>query len=87
MVGQRFLLLLENHPWVEVKVVAASKRSAGQSYEEAVEGRWKMTSPIPERYKKMMIEDGEDVAVISKQVDFVFCAISLDKEIRRRQKP
>ena len=79
MVGQRFLLLLENHPWFEVKVLAASKRSAGQTYEAAVSDRWKMTSPIPEKYKKMVIEDGEDVGLISKQVDFVFCAISLDK--------
>ncbi len=79
MVGQRFLLLLENHPWFEVKVLAASKKSAGQSYEKAVKDRWKMTVPIPEKYKKMIVEDGEDVAFISKQVDFVFCAISLEK--------
>lgn len=79
MVGQRLLLLLEAHPWFEVAVLAASKRSAGKVYEEAVSGRWKMAVPLPEKYKQMMIEDGEDVAMISKKVDFVFCAISLEK--------
>ena len=79
MVGQRFALLLENHPWFEVTVLAASKRSAGQTYEEAVEGRWKMEAPLPEKYKKMVIKDAYEVDEISKEVDFVFCAISLDK--------
>lgn len=79
MVGQRLLLLLEEHPWFEVKVLAASKRSAGKVYEEAVRGRWKMAAALPEKYKQMMVEDGEDVERISKEVDFVFCAISLEK--------
>ncbi|MBD7912121.1 MULTISPECIES: aspartate-semialdehyde dehydrogenase [Clostridium] len=80
MVGQRFACLLENHPWFEIVVVAASKRSAGQTYEEAVEGRWKMATPIPENIKKLVIKDAYEVEEISKLVDFVFCAISLDKE-------
>lgn len=80
MVGQRFLTLLENHPWFEVVVLAASKSSAGKTYEEAVKGRWKMTEPMREQYKKMIVEDGMAVEKISKQVDFVFCAISLNKE-------
>lgn len=79
MVGQRLLLLLEQHPWFEVKVLAASKRSSGKTYEEAVEGRWKMDQAIPEKYLKMTLEDGEDVDRISGLVDFVFCAISLEK--------
>ena len=80
MVGQRFACLLENHPMFEVAVLAASKRSAGQVYEDAVEGRWKMETPIPENVKKMVIMDAEDVEAVCSKVDFVFCAISLDKE-------
>lgn len=80
MVGQRFLTLLNHHPWFEVEVLAASKASAGKTYEEAVAGRWKMEGPIPEKYKKMKVENGEDVKSISEKIDFVFCAISLNKE-------
>ena len=80
MVGQRFACLLENHPWFEVVVVAASKRSSGQTYEEAVKDRWKMESPIPEKMKNMIVKDAYEVEEISNMVDFVFCAISLDKE-------
>lgn len=80
MVGQRFALLLENHPWFDVTVLAASKRSAGITYEEAVNGRWKMDVEVPEKYKKMIIEDASNVEEICNKVDFVFCAISLDKE-------
>ena len=76
MVGQRFACLLENHPMFEVAVLAASKRSAGQVYEDAVEGRWKMETPIPENVKKMVIMDAEDVEAVCSKVDFVFCAIS-----------
>ncbi|MBE6049130.1 MAG: aspartate-semialdehyde dehydrogenase [Clostridium sp.] len=83
MVGQRFACLLENHPWFEVVVVAASKRSAGQTYEEAVKDRWKMESPIPENVKKLIVKDAYEVEEISNMVDFVFCAISLDKEKTR----
>ncbi len=79
MVGQRFLLLLENHPWFEVTVLAASKQSAGKPYEDAIKDRWKMSVPIPEKYKQMMVEDGEQIDLISQKVDFIFCAISLDK--------
>ena len=83
MVGQRFACLLENHPWFEVVVVAASKRSSGQTYEEAVKDRWKMESPIPEKMKNMIVKDAYEVEEISNMVDFVFCAISLDKEKTR----
>lgn len=79
MVGQRFACLLENHPWFDVVVLAASKRSAGQTYEEAVKDRWKMETPLPEKYKKMVIMDAAEVDEICSKVDFVFCAISLDK--------
>lgn len=80
MVGQRLTCLLENHPWFEVKVIAASKRSAGITYEEAVKNRWKMTSPIPENVKKILIKHSSEIEEISKEVDFVFCAVSLNKE-------
>lgn len=79
MVGQRFACLLENHPWFDVVVLAASKRSAGLTYEEAVKDRWKMEAPLPDKYKKMIIMDAAEVEEICSQVDFVFCAISLDK--------
>ena len=79
MVGQRFACLLENHPWFDVVVLAASKRSAGLTYEEAVKDRWKMEAPLPDKYKKMVIKDAAEVEEICSQVDFVFCAISLDK--------
>lgn len=80
MVGQRLLTLLDKHPWFKVVVLAASKASVGKTYEEAVNGRWKMTVPIPDKFKQMMIEDGMAVEKVSSQVDFVFCAISLNKE-------
>lgn len=79
MVGQRFACLLENHPWFDVVVLAASKRSAGLTYEEAVKDRWKMETPLPDKYKKMVIKDAAEVEEICSMVDFVFCAISLDK--------
>lgn len=80
MVGQRFACLLENHPWFEVKVVAASKSSAGSTYEDAVKNRWKMKSPIPENVKNLIVRDASQVEEICNMVDFVFCAISLDKD-------
>ena len=80
MVGQRFLLLLENHPYFEVSVLAASARSAGQTYEEAVEGRWKMSSPLPEKYKKMVILDAAQVEEVGKKCSFVFCAVNMKKD-------
>lgn len=80
MVGQRFLLLLENHPWFKVTVLAASKRSAGKKYIEAVENRWAMTDPIPESVKNMVVMDASDVEAVAEKVDFVFCAVDMKKE-------
>ena len=80
MVGQRFTLLLENHPWFEVTVLAASKRSAGKTYGETVEGRWHMTAPLPEKYKDMVIVDAENVEEVASQVDFCFCAVNMKKD-------
>lgn len=80
MVGQRFALLLENHPWFEVKVLAASARSAGKKYGDVVEGRWHMTKDLPEKYKDMVIVDAENVEEIASQVDFCFCAVNMKKD-------
>jgi aspartate-semialdehyde dehydrogenase len=80
MVGQRLAILLEDHPWFEVKVIAASGRSAGVTYEEAVKDRWKMAKAIPQALKSIVVKDGAEVEEISKEVDFVFCAVSLNKE-------
>ena len=65
MVGQRFISLLENHPWFEVTTVAASPRSAGKTYEEAVGGRWKMTTPMPEKVKNLVVMNVNDVDAVS----------------------
>lgn len=80
MVGQRFITLLENHPWFEVVTVAASPRSAGKTYEEAVEGRWKMDTPLPERVKKMVLKNINEVDEVSADVDFVFSAVNMSKD-------
>ena len=81
MVGQRFITLLENHPWFEVVLVAASGRSAGKLYEEAVDGRWKMQTPMPEFVKKMTVYDmDKDFDEIVSKVDFVFCAVNMPKD-------
>lgn len=84
MVGQRFLTILENHPWFNVKLLAASPRSAGKTYAEALGGRWKMTTPLPEKYAEMVVMNAEeDVEKIASEVDFVFCAVDMPKaEIR-----
>ena len=83
MVGQRFLTLLENHPWFELTAIAASPRSAGKTYEEALGGRWVMQSPLPEKYKSIIVQDASDVAGVAAKVDFVFCAVDMPKaEIR-----
>ena len=83
MVGQRFALLLADHPWFEVKAIAASPRSAGKTYEEAVKDRWAMTSPIPEKLKNIVVKDAADVQGVAGEVDFVFCAVDMPKaEIR-----
>lgn len=80
MVGQRFIALLENHPWFEVTTIAASPRSAGKSYEEAVGGRWKMTTPMPEAVKKLTVMNVNEVEKVAAQVDFVFSAVDMTKE-------
>lgn len=80
MVGQRFISLLENHPWYEVVTVAASPRSAGKTYEEAVGGRWKMTTPMPEGVKKLIVMNVNDVEAVAATVDFVFSAVDMTKE-------
>ncbi|MBR6513153.1 MAG: aspartate-semialdehyde dehydrogenase, partial [Clostridia bacterium] len=81
MVGQRFMTILENHPWFDVKVLAASSRSAGKTYREAVGEKWCMTTPIPEKMADMIIMDADnDVEKIGELVDFVFCAVNLDKD-------
>ncbi len=81
MVGQRLITLLNNHPWFEIAALAASERSAGNIYEKAVFGRWAMHSPIPEDIKDMIVLNADkDAEKIAKTVDFVFCAINLDKE-------
>ena len=80
MVGQRFLSLLENHPWYEVKLVAASASSAGKRYAEAVQGRWAMKSPVPAAAAALTVQNASDVARIAGEVDFVFCAVDMTKE-------
>ena len=80
MVGQRFIALLENHPWFQVEAIAASPRSAGKTYEEAVEGRWKMDTPMPEAVKNLKVMNVNDVEAVASQVDFVFSAVDMTKE-------
>ena len=80
MVGQRFISLLENHPWYEVTTLAASPRSAGKRYEDAVGGRWKMQTPMPEGVKDLIVMNVNDVDAVSSQVDFVFSAVDMTKE-------
>jgi aspartate-semialdehyde dehydrogenase len=80
MVGQRFIALLENHPWFEVTTVAASPRSAGKTYEEAVNGRWKMETPIPEKVKNLTVMNVNEVEKVSENVDFVFSAVDMSKD-------
>ena len=81
MVGQRFLRLLENHPWFNVTVLAASARSAGKTYREAVGDKWAFEdSPMPEKFADMVVLNAEqDMDVIAEKVDFVFCAVNMDK--------
>ena len=80
MVGQRFIALLENHPWFEVTTIAASPRSAGKTYEEAVGGRWKMTTPMPEAVKKLVVMNVNEVDKVASEVDFVFSAVDMSKD-------
>ncbi|MDE5854823.1 MAG: aspartate-semialdehyde dehydrogenase [Ruminococcus sp.] len=81
MVGQRFATLLENHPWFNVKVLAASPRSAGKTYEEVAGNRWKMAVPMPESMKNMVLLDAtSDIEKIASMVDFCFCAVDMKKD-------
>ena len=81
MVGQRFVTLLENHPWFQLTVVAASARSAGKSYEQAVGARWAMTTPMPEEAKSLVVRDAQaEKEAIAAEVDFIFCAVDMKKE-------
>ena len=80
MVGQRFISLLENHPWFETTVIAASGRSAGKTYEEAVGGRWKMDTPMPEAVKKLIVMNVNEVEKVAAEVDFVFSAVDMTKD-------
>ena len=81
MVGQRFVTLMENHPWFQLTAIAASPRSAGKTYEEAVAHRWAMKTSIPQQAKSMVVLDAQaDVDKIAGMVDFVFCAVDMKKE-------
>ena len=77
MVGQRFVTLLENHPWFELVTLAASAHSAGKTYEEAIGSRWKMETPMPEFVKNMVVKNVADVEDVVKDVDFVFSAVNM----------
>lgn len=80
MVGQRFIALLENHPWFEVTTIAASPRSAGKRYEDAVGDRWKMDTPMPESVKDIVVMNVNEVEAVASKVDFVFSAVDMSKE-------
>lgn len=81
MVGQRFATLLSGHPWFNVTALAASSRSAGKTYEEAVGNRWAMTNDMPEEFKNMIVLDAQkDIEEITSKVDFVFCAVDMKKD-------
>ena len=80
MVGQRLITLLENHPYFEIRALLASGRSAGKPYREAVEGRWKMQTPLPEHVGTMPVLDAADIEGVRPLVDFVFCAVNMKKE-------
>ncbi|GIO31267.1 aspartate-semialdehyde dehydrogenase [Paenibacillus albilobatus] len=80
MVGQRFVQLLDQHPWFEVTAIAASKNSAGKTYEESVQGRWKMAGSIPEQVRNIVVQDASQVEEFASQVDFIFCAVDMSKD-------
>ena len=81
MVGQRFVSLLQNHPWFQVTTLAASSHSAGKTYEQAVGSRWMMSTPIPEQVRSIVVKDAvADAEEISRSVDFAFCAVDMKKE-------
>jgi len=80
MVGQRFVSLVENHPWFELEIIAASARSAGRAYGDVMEGRWAIEGCVPDKYKGIIVKDAQaDAAEIAKAVDFVFCAVDMEK--------
>src|SRR5512141_701026 len=83
MVGQRFISLLEAHPWFKLTLLAASSRSAGRRYADAVAGRWALGTPIPAAAANLVVRDAADVAAIADQVDFVFCAVDMTKDETR----
>ena len=80
MVGQRFITLLDNHPWFEVVTIAASEKSAGKAYAESVEGRWKLSAPIPESVRNIVVKNASNVEDVAKDVDFVFSAVDMKKD-------
>ena len=81
MVGQRFVTLLQNHPWFQVTTLAASSHSAGKTYEQAVGSRWMMSTPIPEQVRSIIVKDAvADAEEIARSVDFAFCAVDMKKE-------
>lgn len=84
MVGQRFITLLEGHPWFEVKVIAASSSSAGKPYKDAVQGKWKMDTHIPEGVKDIVVKDVLDIEDVSSDVDILFSAVNMPKEEIRK---
>lgn len=80
MVGQRFVDLLDQHPWFQVTAIAASSSSAGKTYEESVRSRWKLSCPIPESVKGIIVQDASKVEEVASQVDFIFCAVDMKKD-------
>ena len=80
MVGQRFIALLDNHPWFEVTTIAASPRSAGKTYGECVEGRWKLEVPMPEAVRNIVVKNVRDVEAVASEVDFCFSAVDMSKD-------
>ena len=80
MVGQRFIALLENHPWFEVTTIAASPRSEGKTYEQAVGDRWKMSTPMPEAVKNIVVMNVNEVETVASCVDFLFSAGDMSKQ-------
>ncbi|MBN2575282.1 MAG: aspartate-semialdehyde dehydrogenase [Deltaproteobacteria bacterium] len=84
MVGQRFLALLENHPWFKVTTLAASANSAGKTYKDAVAGRWAMKTPIPPAFADLTVLNASAIAEVAERVDFVFCAVDMPKDETRK---
>ena len=80
MVGQRFVSILHDHPWFDVTTIAASSRSAGKTYGDAVKDKWKMTTPVPDEVKNIEVLDVNDINRVSNEVDFVFSAVDMSKD-------